>query len=148
GSWGRRNKLGHRFKSKSVSEVPRARIRGSETASDSDEVTNLPLATSPSTGPVNERRSSKVSICSLPVLPTSAAEDDIPIIIAPPPPPRLSARALRRRARSTLVDTFRLNVLPEVGKRVRDVPIIASFRLIADRIAWMAKLDHWCDNLL
>uniref|UniRef100_A0A0W0F0T7 Uncharacterized protein n=1 Tax=Moniliophthora roreri TaxID=221103 RepID=A0A0W0F0T7_MONRR len=146
GSWGRRNKLGHKFKSKSISEAPVSPLRGSETATDSDGADNLPLVSSPtSTSPVNElsRRSKPrpVSMCSLPVLSTSVAKDDRLIIIAPPPPPRLSARALRRRARATLVDTFRLCVLPEVGKRVRGVPLLpASTSSLIESPGWRSSV--------
>ncbi|KIK68164.1 hypothetical protein GYMLUDRAFT_814659 [Collybiopsis luxurians FD-317 M1] len=48
------------------------------------------------------------------------------VIVAPPPPPPLSPRALRRRARSTLVDAFRIYVLPELTKRVRCSRIAGS----------------------
>ncbi|KAF9075817.1 hypothetical protein BDP27DRAFT_1414984 [Rhodocollybia butyracea] len=47
-------------------------------------------------------------------------------IVGPPPPPPLSPRALRRRARSSLVDAFRLHVLPELTRRVRTSSITGS----------------------
>ncbi|KAJ3817398.1 hypothetical protein F5878DRAFT_245406 [Lentinula raphanica] len=59
------------------------------------------------------------STSSLPS-PLAAVELAFPVVIvAPPSPPPLSPRALRRRARSSLVDTFRLYVLPELNRRIR-----------------------------
>ncbi|KAK7460793.1 hypothetical protein VKT23_008722 [Stygiomarasmius scandens] len=59
------------------------------------------------------------------------------IVIAPPPPPQLTPRGLRRRARSTLVDTFRMYVIPEITRRIRcgaffsvTVPVSPSISMI------------------
>ncbi|THU85668.1 hypothetical protein K435DRAFT_384683 [Dendrothele bispora CBS 962.96] len=41
------------------------------------------------------------------------------VVVAVPPLPPLTPRGLRRRARSTLVDTFRMYVVPEVTRRIR-----------------------------
>ncbi|KAF5389125.1 hypothetical protein D9757_004886 [Collybiopsis confluens] len=68
------------------------------------------------------RRSRPVSTPSLST-PSSIIELPLPspvvVIVGPPPPPPLSPRALRRRARSSLVDAFRIHVLPEITRRVR-----------------------------
>ncbi|KAJ3815460.1 hypothetical protein F5876DRAFT_71966 [Lentinula aff. lateritia] len=73
-------------------------------------------ATMPSPGIRNHRPLSPSSSSS-PLAPT---ESSLPVVIvAPPLPPPLSPRALRRRARSSLVDAFRLYVLPELNRRIR-----------------------------
>ncbi|KAJ3933704.1 MAG: hypothetical protein NXY57DRAFT_785226 [Lentinula lateritia] len=73
-------------------------------------------ATMPSPG-IRDHRPLSTSSSSSPLAPT---ESLLPVVIvAPPLPPPLSPRALRRRARSSLVDAFRLYVLPELNRRIR-----------------------------
>ncbi|KAJ8077303.1 hypothetical protein AAF712_004184 [Marasmius tenuissimus] len=116
-SSGKRRKL----KSKSISESP-VLTRPDNSAEFVESPTSYsspssPVSTAPPSPSLQPVRTRPVSTCSLPpgfVCP--------PVIIAPPPVPKLTARALRRRARSTLVDTFRLCVLPELQNRVRVSP--------------------------
>ncbi|KAL0573524.1 hypothetical protein V5O48_008429 [Marasmius crinis-equi] len=129
----RTSKRRHRPKAKSVSESPLSLAPSGNDDNPTiivDEPISYSAPTSPtSTAPPSNLKKFKarpVSTYSLPDLPSNAASSEdppAPIVIAPPPPPRMNARALRRRARSTLVDTFRLCVLPHLQGRVRGSPI-------------------------
>ncbi|KAJ4478076.1 hypothetical protein J3R30DRAFT_3702772 [Lentinula aciculospora] len=102
------------------STSPVSSIRSSRSDKVPSQTNSAPTLSRSSTLP-----SRPVSTSSLSLSPLAATESPI-VIVAPPPPPPLSPRALRRRARSSLVDTFRLYVLPELNWRIRSSHLACS----------------------
>ncbi|KAJ3736370.1 hypothetical protein DFJ43DRAFT_611941 [Lentinula guzmanii] len=101
---------------------PSPSIRSSRFERGSSQTHSAPstLSRSATSSPGQDIRSHRPTSTSSSSSPLAAIEYPFPVVIvAPPLPPPLSPRALRRRARSSLVDAFRLYVLPELNRRIR-----------------------------
>ncbi|KAF5365306.1 hypothetical protein D9758_005453 [Tetrapyrgos nigripes] len=114
--WNRRRR-GRRPFSTSFADLP-VDIAAEETQSDGALTANVSAAHTPEASEHSTNVEDSIPNSENPS--TSPKETEPPIVVvAPPPAPPLTPRALRRRARSTLVDTFRMYIIPELTRRVR-----------------------------